>query len=182
MDRRLSEFSEGNSGPLQRCLKGFLPGASRREETPLSSALASQLGITSHQYTANTQMWDAAAKFNSNSPDPKAKLYQQERDAEAQGESDYRGLDDSLRAGDAKGAKQQYQALIAQGHTPSSIAKRYQVYTDAGTLARPFTGNQTRERQFTQSMNDGQRATYRSAIDERKTLQQAFQKMLQAQP
>jgi hypothetical protein len=127
------------------------------------------LGLGSRKYTAQGQMWDAASKFNRNSPDPNANRYQKDRDAEAWTESAYRKLDDLLLADKTAAAQKEYQALIEAGHKPTSIAARY-------NGNHPFTGNHQRDQQML-AAQPSLRATYQQAMDERQQLAQKFNQM-----
>jgi hypothetical protein len=151
--------------------EGFLPGAPAREQTKVSQASQSLLGIGSRKYTAQTQMYDAAAGFNRGSSDAKANLFQKTRDSDAKMESQYRKLDDLLDAGDMDGAKKEYKALIAEGHTAQNIATRY------NGIFRPFTGSAARERTFKASLSTEQLKTYNEAIQERKARRDQFNKI-----
>jgi vacuolar-type H+-ATPase subunit E/Vma4 len=155
---------------------GLLPGAAKRGETPLGSLASAQVGLSSRQYTAQTQMWDAASKFNRNSPDPKANLYQKERDAEAKTESAYRGLDNLLLAGKMDAAQKEYQALIQEGRRPAAIASRYKSTNQNGVAARPFTGSQARDQQMLAAQPE-LRTTYQEAMRDRQALGAAFSRM-----
>jgi hypothetical protein len=149
---------------------GFGPGAAKRGETPIGTLAAAQVGLSSRQYTAQTQMYDAANRFNRSSPDPKAQEYQATRDAEVHQQSVYKGLDNLLQAGKTADAKAEYQNLIQEGHSPASIAARY-------ARSTPFTGNAAREAQFRASLNPGQQQTYQDALTERRQLAAKFAAM-----
>jgi len=97
--------------------EGFLPEARGQGQSKLGQLALSQVGIGSRKYTAETQMYDAAANFNRASNNPAAQTYQKTRDAEARVEGQYRKLDNLLDAGDVDGARKEYEALKAEGHT-----------------------------------------------------------------
>ncbi|HTB62799.1 MAG TPA: hypothetical protein VK737_04345, partial [Opitutales bacterium] len=86
-------------------MDGFGPGAAKRGESSFGTLAAAQVGLSSRQYTAATQMYDAASRFNRSNPDPKAQEYQAARDAEVHQQSVYKGLDNLLQAGDTKAAQ-----------------------------------------------------------------------------
>jgi len=146
---------------------GFGPGAAKRGETPFGTLAAAQVGLSSRQYTPATQMYDAAAQFNRNNPDPKAQEYQANREAEVYQQSVYKGLDNLLQAGDSAAAQREYKALVAEGHTPAHIEARYQ-------RESPFTGSADREAQFKAQLTDSQWAAYQQAIQDRAALKSKF--------
>ena len=152
---------------------GFLPGSSAKGQTGLASAIAATVGVSSHKETASGQIYQQAAQFNRQSPDIKARNMQAERD-KVGGESPYRGLDNTLDAGNMNDAKAEYQKLIASGYTPAQIAQRY------NKTPPPFTGNSQREIQFLNSLSPADQKVYREAQTERRERQQAFAKMLRA--
>lgn len=152
--------------------EGFMPGAKGKEQTAPGQVALALAGVGSHKYTAQTQMFDLATKFNRQDKDPKAQLYQRTRDAEAKGDSAYRKLDALLDAEDLKGAKDEFEALQKEGHNAHSISLRY------SHVQRPFTGNTAREVQFRASLNPQEKAVYDKAIQERVARKQEFKKLL----
>jgi len=151
---------------------GFGPGAAKRGQTALGTLAAAQFGVSSRQYTPVTQMYDLASQFNRSNPDPRAQEHQATRDAEVRQQSIYKGLDNLLQAGDTKAAREEYQNLIAEGHTPRSIASRYGRQT-------PFTGSRERETQFFNSLNPGQQKVYQQALADRQSLAGKFAQLMQ---
>ena len=160
--------------------EGLLPGATGREQTGLGQLAVGALGVGSQRYTPETEMYDLAAKFNRNSPDPKAQLHQKERDDGAKQASAFRKLDVLLEAEDWPAARKEYQALIGEGHTAAGIEQRYRATTQAGTVARPFSGSAAREKDFKASLTPEQRAEYDRAIQLRRTREKAYRRMLTA--
>ncbi len=151
--------------------EGFAPGAPAREQTKVSQAAQALAGIGSRKYSAETQLYDAAAKFNRNSG-PAGQSYQKARDAEARVEGQYRKLDDLLDAGDVAGARKEYNALRAEGHTDEGFLRHF--------ADRPFTGNAARELQFKQSLSPAEQQQYQAALQTRQTRRENFGKMVRA--
>ena len=126
-------------------------------------------------------MYQLAAKFNRDSPDPKAQQHQKARDDGAKTQSVYRKLDVLLEAGDWPAAWKEYQALIKDGHGADSIGQRYRATSSLGTMTRPFTGSAEREKAFKASLTTEQRAEYDRAVVQRKEREKAFRRMLAGQ-
>lgn len=154
--------------------EGLLPGAAGREQGPVDSALAS-VGIGSHKYTAQTQVWGWASDFNRNSDDPATRTWQRHRDAAVKGESAYRKLDALLDAGKLEDAQKEYEDLQADGHKPETIQARYR-------RSMPFTGSLEGERAFKASLNAEQQRIYERALQERRERAEKFQQLLQLAP
>jgi hypothetical protein len=154
--------------------EGVLPGAAGREQSPVGSLLGS-VGIGSHKYTAQTQIWQWAADFNRESEDPGTRTYQRHRDAAVKGEGAYRKLDALLDAGRFDDAQQEYEELQADGHKPENIKARYH-------RSMPFTGSAERERAFKASLDPKQLAIYERALQERKERDEKFKQMLELAP
>jgi hypothetical protein len=152
--------------------EGFLPGAAGREQNSLSTLLMSTAGVTSHKYTAQTQVSGWAADFNRNSGDPSARTHQRQLDTEAHVESAYRKLDALLDENKIDQADAEYSELVKDGHKPGNIAERY------SHVMRPFTGQGAREGAFRDSLSAGQREIYQRALDERRARLGAFQRMI----
>jgi hypothetical protein len=152
-------------------IEGVLPGAKGREQTAPGQVALALAGVGSRKYTAETQTYEEATKFNRRSPDAKAQLFQKTRDADAKTEGQYRKLDDLLDGDDLKGAQKEYEALIAEGHTPANMAARYR------GIFRPFTGNAKREKDFKESLSPADRKIYDEAIQRRKERRDKFNQL-----
>ena len=150
----------------------FIHGTSGGQ-TPAGSLGTALFGVSSKKETASGQIYQQAAQFNRQSPDIKARNMQAERD-KGGGESPYRGLDNTLDAGNMSDAKAEYQKLIASGYTAAQIAQRYD------KTPPPFTGNSQREIQFFNSLSPADQKVYREAQTERRERQQEFAKILRA--
>jgi hypothetical protein len=149
-------------------VEGFLPGAPVKEQSKGSQIAQALVGVGSRKYTPETQMYDAAAKFNKSSPDAKTQAFQKARDDRGQAESDYRKLTDLLDAGRMVDAKKEYQDLLAGGKTAANVASHYQ------GIFRPFTGNLDRERKFKASLSPDDLKAYNEAIDLRRDRRDKF--------
>jgi hypothetical protein len=152
--------------------EGMLPGKEAREQTTMGTLAQAALGVGSRKYTAQTQMYELADKFNRHQPDAKTQNYTKERDARVGTESAYRKLNDLLEAGNIDGARKEYQALMKDGHTKEAIQRHYQ-----SSETRTFTGNADRESRFVNSMTEAQRKLYGKAKAERKQLKAAFDRV-----
>jgi len=157
---------------------GLLPGATGREQTGPGQFALGLVGVGSRRYTAETEMFQLAAKFNRGSEDPRANRQQKMRDDAPKQQSAYRKLDVLLEADDLAGARKEYAALQKEGHTKDAIAARMKAITD-GHLAHPFTGSQEREKQFKASLTPEQRMEYERAVALRKERAAKFSRMLQ---
>ena len=145
---------------------GFIGGA-KKGQTGLGQVAAATFGVQGTKQNATGNVWNLARKFNLNSSDPKAVNYQKNRDISGGRPSAYRGLDNLLDAGATKQAQAAYDALKASGHSAEQIAARYD-------RTVPFTGNQTREAQFFNSLTPQQKATYQQARAEQRQRLAAF--------
>jgi hypothetical protein len=154
--------------------EGLLPGAAGREQGPINTILGS-VGIGSHKFTAQTQVWKWASDFNRNSDDPAARNFQRQRDGAARGEGAYRKLDALLDAGKLEDAAEEYEEIQADGHKPESIRTRYH-------RTMYFTGSAAREQLFKAAMNEEQRTMYQRALQERKDREEKFEQMLRLVP
>lgn len=155
-------------------LEGFAPGAAGREQTGPGQVALALAGVGSRKYTAETQMYEAATRFNRNSADAKTQLYQKTRDAEAIVQSQFRKLDDLLDAGDLEAARKEYEALKAEGHTDQGFLNHF--------AQRPFTGNAAREAAFKESLTPAELKVYQQALQDRAKRRENFGKMLQGEP
>jgi hypothetical protein len=147
-------------------LDGFIGGA-KKGQTGLGQVAAATFGVQGTKQNATGDVWNLARKFNLNSSDPKAVNYQKNRDSSGGRPSAYRGLDNLLDAGATKQAQAAYDELKANGRTADQIAARYD-------RTVPFTGNQTRETQFFNSLTPQQKATYQQARAEQRQRLAAF--------
>ena len=155
---------------------GLLPGAAGKEQTGAGQLALSQFGVGSRKYTAETQMYDKARAFNESSKDTKTQAYQQRREDDVNDPSQYRQLDALLLAGKTKEATDEYQALLKEGVSADSAARRYNAsprFTGQGAWNNPTT----REGKFFASLSPLDQQTYRQAIQERKDLAAKFQAM-----
>lgn len=151
--------------------EGLLPGAAGKEQTGPGQVGLALVGVGSRKYTAQTEVYQWAKDFNRDSTDPAARLYQQQRDSEARGESAYRKLDALLDAGDTQQAAQEFQSLVAEGHRPQSVMAHYD-------RMQPFTGSAARERAFVQQLSATENGVYQRALQERRDRLAAFMAML----
>ena len=158
--------------------EGFLPGATGREQTSAGQFALGLLGVGSQRYTAETEMYQAAEKFNRSSPDPRAQRHAKEREDSPKEQSDYRKLDVLLEAGEMDAARKEYKALIADGHSKDAIEQRFKATNHAGQVARPFTGSQEREAKFKASLTPDERLEYNRAIAIRKEREAAYRRMM----
>jgi len=143
--------------------EALLPGAAGREQTKVGQAAMALVGVGSRRYTAETEMWDAARRFNQSSTDPRVQLQQQRQEAEVHAASPYRKLDSLLDAGDSAGAARELRAMTEEGYALQSVLRRYQ------SVGRPFTGNRQRESEFLASLSPAQAQVYARAMAERQT-------------
>jgi len=153
--------------------EGFLPGAPVKEQSKGSQIAQALAGVGSRKYTAETQMYDAATKFNKSAPDAKTQAYQKARDDASWGESPYRKLTDLIDAGRIEDAKKEYQELLSQGKTAANVTAHYQ------GIYRPFTGNATREKAFKASLSPADLKVYNEAIQLRAARRDTFKQIRQ---
>ena len=153
---------------------GFLPGAAAKGQTGLGSAVVATVGVSSRKESPANDVWDMARKFNLTSSDPKAVNYQKQRDNDSGTPSQYRALNNLLDAGQLDKAKQEVQALQAQGKTTAQIMQHYERSTY-------FTGSAAREQAFVASLSPAQKKVYQAAKAEQHARAATLQKAIQAQ-
>lgn len=161
-------------------MDGLLPGAKGREQTGPGQIALALVGVGSRRYTAETEMYELAAKFNRKSTNPKVLNQQKDRDDSPKKQTAYRKLDVLLEADDLEAARKEYRALIGDGHSKEAIAQRMKATTD-GHIAHPFTGSQAQEAFFKASLTPDQLLEYNRAIEARKARAAKFGQMLHGQ-
>jgi hypothetical protein len=156
---------------------GFIGGAAKGQ-TGLGQVAAATFGVSSRKESPSAQTYERASDFNRNSSDPAARLYQQRRDTEKLPASDFRVLDNLLDAGKLDAAQSAYNALVAAGHKPQSIAARYaKSYSATGSAKEGPNGEPSREQQFFDSLTPTEQRTYQRAAAERAARLEQFQKL-----
>jgi len=155
--------------------EGLLPGKAKREQTALSTLGQATVGLGSQKFTAQTQMYELADKFNRKQPDARAQNYATERESRVGTESVYRALNDYLEAGKLDEASKEYQSLVKDGHKPETIEGHYSSLEN-----RPFTGDAAREEKFKRLMTPEQKQVYNRAKAERAQLKAGFDKIKQS--
>lgn len=159
---------------VESLLPESMTGKAAGGDSKLSELGLALVGVGSHKYTAQTQMYQMASSYNRASPETQAQHFQARRDAEAHAASAYVKLDNLIDAGEMDRARKEYDALLEEGYKADSIERHYE-------HAQYFTGSAARERAFIQTLSAGQKQTYAQAQADRTARAAKFRTMQRSQ-
>ena len=149
-------------------VEGMVPGTRKANEQSFVSAALGSAGIGSRKATAGQEIRELATSYVQEHGDAAAKRELEYQDKVSHPESAYRDLDNALDGGNVKEAKAEYDLLLTKGFTPKAVFEHYDVFSEKGTLKRPWTGRIATERAFFNSLTEPQRKAYLRAVEERK--------------
>jgi hypothetical protein len=148
-----------------------IPAQAQPGSTAASTALSS-IGLSNYQHMAQTDAYDLANKWLKNQTSPKIKAEVKKREEATLAESDYKQLKSALLAGNMDFAQKEYNRLVKEK------GKTYLDFSKSFNVNKPFTGSFANETKFYKSLDAKQKAQYKKAIEERKTMAQKLRKVM----